>query len=102
LGSDGPASLCAASAPVPVPDEPPVPPPSPALESGVSPLCEARTTIVPCMFGCGVQMYENVPASLKVCEPLSPAGRMPVSKLPLGAVAECALGPLFVQVTVSP
>ena len=80
-----------------------VPPVSPVLESGVSPpLCEACTTTVPCMFGWGVQMYENVPASLKVCERLCPAGKIPVSKLPSGAVAECAVGPSFVQVTVSP
>ena len=69
--------------------DPPLAPVSPVLESGVSPpLCEACTTIVPCMFGCGVQMYENVPASLKVCERLCPAGKIPVSKLPSGAVAE--------------
>ena len=66
------------------------------------PLCEACTTIVPCMFGCGVQMYEKVPALVKVCERLCPAGKIPVSKLPSGAVAEWAVGPLFVQVTVSP
>jgi hypothetical protein len=40
------------------------------------------------MFGCGVQMYEKVPASLNVCERLCPAWKMPVSKLPSGAVAE--------------
>ena len=71
--------------------------------SGVSPpLGDACTTIVPGMFGCGVQMYANVPASLKVCERLCPSGKMPVSKLPSGEVDECGVGPSFVQVTVSP
>ena len=39
---------------------------------------------------------------MNVCEPLPPLLRMPVSKLPSLAVAECAVGPLFDQVTVSP
>ena len=90
LGSDGPPSLWDASAPDESPPVvSPLAPVSPVLESGVSPpLCEAWTTIVPCMFGWGVQMHENVPASLKVWERLCPAGKIPVSKLPSLAVAE--------------
>ena len=65
-------------------------------------VCAACTTTVPFMNGCGVQMYANVPASSKVCERLCPFGKMPVSKLPSLAVAECGVGPLLVQVTVSP
>src|SRR5688572_23359184 len=99
FGSVG-ASDWAASPVAPVPADSP----EPALESGVSPppVCAAWTTTVPRMFGCGVQMYENVPASLKVCERLSPAGKMPVSNAPFDEVAECGVGPLFTQVTVSP
>ena len=54
------------------------------------------------MNGCGLQKYEKVPAWLKVCEPLWPFFRIPVSKDPSFAVAECGVGPLLFQVTVSP
>src|ERR687897_1935690 len=99
FGSVGPSDW-AASPVAPVPADSPEPP----LESGVSPppVCAPWTTTVPRMFGCGVQMYENVPASLKVCERLSPAGKMPVSNAPFDEVAEWGVGPLFTQVTVSP
>ncbi len=63
---------------------------------------DASTTTVPCMNGWMVQMYAYVPALVKVCDPLWPFLRVPVSKLWSLAVAVCALGPLFVHVTVSP
>src|SRR5918992_2244019 len=47
-------------------------------------------------------MYAKVPVWLNVCERLWPAGKMPVSKLPSDAVAECEVGPSLFQVTVSP
>ena len=62
----------------------------------------ASTTTVPCMNGWIWQMYVNVPAVVNVCDPLWPFWSTPVLKLPLLAVAVCALGPLLVQVTVSP
>jgi len=39
---------------------------------------------------------------VKVCDALLPFVSRPVSKLPFVAVAECRVGPLFVQVTLSP
>ena len=39
---------------------------------------------------------------MNVCEALPPFLMIPVSKLPLRAVAVWGLGPLFIQVTVSP
>src|SRR5918995_1348263 len=47
-------------------------------------------------------MYASVPASLNVCDRLWPFGKIPVSNTPLDEVAECGVGPLFTQVTVSP
>jgi len=47
-------------------------------------------------------MYANVPACVNVCEALCPRFSGPVLKLPSRAVAVCVLGPLFVQVMVSP
>jgi len=44
----------------------------------------------------------NVPAVVNVCDALWPFCSTPVLKLPLFAVAVCALGPWFVQVTGSP
>ena len=38
----------------------------------------------------------------KVSERLWPAAKMPVSKLPSSAVAECWAAPVLCQVTVSP
>src|ERR687896_2413462 len=58
--------------------------------------------MVPRMLGWGVQKYANVPAWSNVSERLWPASKMPVSKLPPSAVAECGVGPSLVQVTVSP
>src|SRR5918995_427894 len=83
FGSVGPSDW-AASPVAPVPADSPEHP----LESGVSPppVCAPWTTTVPRMFGCGVQMYENVPAS----------------NAPFDEVAEWGVGPLFTQVTVSP
>jgi hypothetical protein len=43
-----------------------------------------------------------VPAVVNVCEALWPFFRVPVLKLPLLAVAVWLVGPLFVQVTLSP
>src|SRR6478672_7175481 len=73
-------------------EEVPLPPPEEA----------AVTTTVPFMNGCGVQWNEYVPALEKVWEPLAPFARTPVSKEPSSAVAEWPLGPLLLQVTVSP
>src|ERR687896_561887 len=58
--------------------------------------------MVPRMLGWGVQKYANVPAWSNVSERLCPALKIPVSKLPSSAVAECGVGPSLVQVTVSP
>src|SRR5918999_794274 len=58
--------------------------------------------MVPRMLGWGVQKYANVPAWSNVSERLCPALKIPVSKLPSFAVAECGVGPSLVQVTVSP
>ena len=43
-----------------------------------------------------------MPAVLNVAEPLWPLARLPVSKLPLRAVAVCASSPVLRQVTLSP
>ena len=43
-----------------------------------------------------------MPASSNVCERLWPASKIPVSKPPSSAVAECGVGPSLAQVTVSP
>ena len=43
-----------------------------------------------------------MPACVNVCEALWPLFSVPVSKLPLFAVAVCGAGPLFVHVIVSP
>jgi len=79
----------------PVPLADPDAPPPPPEEAAV-------TTTVPFMKGCGVQWNEYVPALEKVCEPLAPLLRTPVSKDPSSAVAEWPLGPLLLQVTLSP
>ena len=77
--------------------------PEPELpELGVEELVEASTTIVPFMNGWIAQMYANVPAFVNVCEALWPFFKVPVLKLPSLAVAVWSLGPLLVQVTVSP
>jgi hypothetical protein len=54
------------------------------------------------MNGCIEQWYVNVLAVWNVCEKVLPCDRLPLSKLPSSAVAVCADGPLFVQVTVPP
>ena len=69
---------------------------------GVVVVVEARTTIVPCMNGWMMQTYVYVPGVANVCDPLAPFASRPVLKLPLLAVALCSLGPLLVQITVSP
>ena len=69
---------------------------------GVVDVAFARTTTVPCMNGWIEQIYVNVPAVVNVCDALWPFWSTPVLKLPLLAVAVCALGPSLVQVTVSP
>jgi hypothetical protein len=43
-----------------------------------------------------------VPAWVNVCDALEPFFSVPVSKLPFEAVAVWSVGPLFVQVIVSP
>ncbi len=89
--------------PAPLPELPLVELPEPELpELGVEELVEASTTIVPFMNGWIAQMYAKVPALVNVCEALWPFFRVPVLKLPSLAVAVWLLGPLLVQVTVSP
>src|SRR5664279_578255 len=73
-----------------------------ACVEGVVVVVLASTTIVPCMKGWIWQTYANVPAWVNVCDALWPCLRIPVLKLPLVAVAVCELGPLLVQVMVSP
>jgi hypothetical protein len=79
-----------------------LPAPDPEVEVEVEEVLLASTTTVPCMNGWTVQKYVKVPAWVNVCEALWPFFRTPVSKLRLFAVAECGLGPAFVQVIVSP
>ena len=60
------------------------------------------TTIVPDIFGCGVQWYGNVPASLNVNANVSPWAMSPESNIPVSEVTVCATTSWFVQQTVVP
>ena len=83
-----------------LPEPEPLDPELPELD--VEEPVEASTTIVPFMNGWIAQMYANVPALVNVCEALWPFFNVPVLKLPSLAVAVWSVGPLLVQVTVSP
>ena len=84
-------------------DDAPDPVPAEALpDVCVEATDEASTTTVPFMNGWIAQMYANVPGLANVCEALWPFFSVPVLKLPLVAVAVWSVGPLLVQVTVSP
>src|SRR3954454_2351385 len=65
-------------------------------------LLDASTVTVPVIEGWIVQMYGNVPAVVKVCEPLLFLLIVPVSKLLSLAVAVWGAMSWFVQVIVSP
>ena len=82
--------------PLPLPLEPLLPDVPPEL------LLDASTVTLPVIEGWIEQMYGNVPAFVKVWDPLLSLLIVPVSKLPSLAVAVWGAMSLFVQVIVSP
>ena len=62
----------------------------------------ATTESVPVIPLWNLQWYAYVLAALKIAPKLCPGCIVPLSKLPLPAVAVCATLPLFTHVTVSP